>query len=60
MRRFPVLVLLHGTDGTENDWLDAGGLAEGSAENVAQGGQPFIIVTPGVGNSWYVDNGSVA
>ena len=59
-RRFPVLLLLHGTDGTENDWLDAGGLVDGSAGSVAEGGLPFIIVTPGAGNSWYVDNGSVA
>jgi len=59
-RRFPVLLLLHGTDGTENDWLDAGGLVDGSAGSVAEGALPFIIVTPGAGNSWYVDNGSVA
>lgn len=56
-RHFPVLLLLHGTDGTENDWLDAGGLADAS---VPDGDLPFIIVTPGAGNSWYVDNGSVA
>jgi len=23
-RRYPVLYLLHGTDGDENDWMDAG------------------------------------
>ena len=56
-RRFPVLLLLHGTDGTADDWLDAGGLADASN---ADGTLPFIVVTPGAGNSWYVDNGSVA
>jgi S-formylglutathione hydrolase FrmB len=56
-RHFPVLLLLHGTAGTANDWLDAGGLADAS---VPDGDLPFIIVTPGAGNSWYVDNGSVA
>ena len=54
--RFPVLLLLHGTDGGHHDWLDWGGLADGSAGSVAQGGLPFIIVTPGAGNSWYIDN----
>ena len=54
--RFPVLLLLHGTDGGHHDWLDWGGLADGSAGSVAEGGLPFIIVTPGAGNSWYVDN----
>src|SRR5262245_46878889 len=29
MRRFPVLLLLHGTGGSHHDWLDRGGLAEG-------------------------------
>ena len=56
-RRFPVLLLLHGTDGTANDWLDAGGLADAST---ADGALRFIVVTPGAGNSWYVDNGPVA
>ena len=27
-RRYPVLLLLHGTDGGHHDWLDAGGLAD--------------------------------
>ena len=31
-RRFPVLLLLHGTDGSHHDWLDWGGLAEGIAD----------------------------
>jgi S-formylglutathione hydrolase FrmB len=49
-RRYPVLLLLHGTDGGHHDWLDAGGLAD------EMGAVPFIVVTPGAGNSWYVDN----
>ena len=55
-RRFPVLLLLHGTDGSHHDWLDWGGLAEGIADSTASGHLPFIVVTPGAGNSWYVDN----
>lgn len=52
-RRYPVLLLLHGTDGGADDWLDAGGLADADAPG---GDLPFIVVTPGAGNSWYVDN----
>ena len=52
-RRYPVLLLLHGTDGGADDWLDAGGLADAGAPG---GDLPFIVVTPGAGNSWYVDN----
>ena len=50
-RRFPLLLLLHGTDGTHHDWLDWGGLEDGN-----NAGRPFIVVTPSAGNSWYVDN----
>lgn len=55
-RRFPLLLLLHGTDGTHHDWLDWGGLEEGNAASDAAAGTPFIVVTPSAGNSWYVDN----
>lgn len=56
MRRFPLLLLLHGTDGTHHDWLDWGGIEEGNAASAASSGTPFVIVTPAAGNSWYVDN----
>ncbi len=55
-RRFPVLLLLHGTDGGHHDWLDWGDLVARSAGAAARGQLPFIIVTPAAGNSWYVDN----
>ncbi|MGE3293773.1 MAG: alpha/beta hydrolase, partial [Geminicoccaceae bacterium] len=55
-RRYPLLLLLHGTDGTHHDWLDWGGLEEGNAAVDAATGTSFIIVTPNAGNSWYVDN----
>ena len=55
-RRFPLLLLLHGTDGTHHDWLDWGGLEEGNAASDAASGTPFIVVTPSAGNSWYLDN----
>lgn len=56
MRRFPLLLLLHGTDGTHHDWLDWGGLEEGHTASAASSGTAFVIVTPAAGNSWYVDN----
>jgi enterochelin esterase family protein len=56
-RRYPVLYLLHGTDGDENDWLDAGHLAQTADALIASGKvPPMIVVTPAAGNSWYVDN----
>ena len=55
-RRFPVLLLLHGTDGGHHDWLDWGGLDEEAVAGAEDDGLPFIVVTPGAGNSWYVDN----
>ena len=59
-RRFPVLLLLHGTDGSHHDWMDWGDAALGTDRSAAEGGLPFIIVTPGAGNSWYVDNDAAA
>ena len=56
-RRYPVLYLLHGTDGDENDWLDAGQLARTADSLIASGKiPPMVVVTPAAGNSWYVDN----
>ncbi|MEK0083030.1 alpha/beta hydrolase [Benzoatithermus flavus] len=54
---YPVLFLLHGTDGNENDWLDLGHLQQ-TADDLIRRGKipPMLIVTPDAGNSWYVDN----
>ncbi len=56
-RRYPVLYLLHGHGGTEDDWLDGGGLAAALDRLIAVGAvPPMLVVMPGLGNSWYVDN----
>lgn len=56
-RRYPVVYLLHGTQGGGEDWLDAGGL-QAIADQLILDREipPLIIVTPDAGNSWYVDN----
>lgn len=52
----PVVYLLHGHGGGEWDWLRAGGARE-TALGLVEAGilPPLHLVTPGVGNSWYVD-----
>lgn len=52
-----VLYLFHGLDGTENDWLGAGGVAETLDRLIADGDiRPLLVVMPAAGNSWYVDS----
>lgn len=51
-RRYPVLYLLHGLTGNENDWWERTHLAQ-YAERFR-----LIIVTPGVGDSWYANGAS--
>lgn len=54
---YPVVYLLHGHGGTENDWLDGGGLAATMDRLVEAGTVPsMVVVMPGLGNGWYVDN----
>ena len=48
--RYPVLYLLHGLTGNENDWWERSRLAEYAAR------YRLIIVTPGVGDSWYANS----
>ena len=56
-RRYPVLYLLHGHGGTEHDWADGGGLAATLDRLIATGAAPpMLVVMPGMGNGWYVDN----
>lgn len=54
--RYPVLYLLHGNSGNENDWL-VKGQAQATVDGLIQAGkvQPLIIVMPGGGSSWWVD-----
>ena len=49
-RRYPVLYLLHGLGGNENDWWDMSDLSDYA------GKYQLIIVTPGVGDSWYANS----
>jgi enterochelin esterase family protein len=56
-RRHPVLYLLHGVGGGENDWLDMGRLRQTADWMVALGEiPPLVIVMPGGDDGWYVDN----
>jgi enterochelin esterase family protein len=56
----PVLYLLHGYGGGRQDWLEAGRMAETADAVFAEpDARPMAIVMPGVGNSWYVDGGTV-
>ena len=56
-RRYPVLYLLHGHGGTEHDWADGGGLAATLDRLIATGAAPpMLVIMPGMGNGWYVDN----
>jgi S-formylglutathione hydrolase FrmB len=55
-QRWPVFYLLHGRGGTEAEWFDSGGLATRLDKAIAEGRiQPMVVITPGAGNSWYVD-----
>ena len=56
-RRFPVLLLLHGKGDDETAWLEKGGIAGTLDREIAAGTiKPLIVVMPGAGNSWYVDD----
>jgi S-formylglutathione hydrolase FrmB len=56
-RRWPVLFLLHGLSGNDNNWLDVGRIAETLDRQIAAGQiQPLVVVMPMAGDSWYVDN----
>jgi enterochelin esterase family protein len=55
--RYPVLYLLHGHGGGERDWPEGGRLAATLDRLVAAGEvAPMLVVMPGMGNGWYVDN----
>jgi enterochelin esterase-like enzyme len=54
--RYPVLFLLHGNGGNENEWLVSGQVQQTADKLIKDGRvQPFIIVMPGGGSTWWVD-----
>jgi len=53
---WPVLYLLHGLGGNQNDWLLAGHLQPTLDGLIAAGTvKPMLVVMPAAGNNWYVD-----
>src|SRR5439155_1609994 len=56
-RRWPVLYLFHGLNGTERDWAEAGRAKETLDRLIeARRIEPLLVVMPMAGNGWYVDN----
>jgi len=54
-KRYPVMYLLHGSFGNENDWASKGSLQETADTLIEQGKiPPALIVMPG-SQSWWVD-----
>lgn len=55
--RFPVLFLLHGLGGRADDWVEAGRLEATLDRLIAERAvPPIVVVMPGLGDGWYVDN----
>ena len=55
--RWPVVYLLHGMTGADGDWFTWGNLAPILDRAIADGRiPPLVVVVPGAGDSWYVDN----
>ena len=55
-RRYPVLYLLHGAGGNENEWLHKGGLQETMDALIARRVvRPMVVVMPGHTQAWWVD-----
>ena len=55
-RRYPVLYLLHGAGGEENEWLDPIGLRQILDSMVSAGQiQPMVVVLPAHAQGWWVD-----
>lgn len=54
--RYPVLYLLHGNGGNENNWIVKGQIRPTTDTLIREGLiPPIIIVMPGHGTSWWVD-----
>jgi enterochelin esterase-like enzyme len=55
-KRYPVLYLLHGAGGDENEWLAKGGVRETMDALIARNQiKPMIVVMPGHTQAWWVD-----
>lgn len=57
----PVLYLLHGSVGSENDWVRRGHVQATSDNLIIQGKiPPMVVVTPGHSRSWWADGNDEA
>jgi S-formylglutathione hydrolase FrmB len=55
--RWPVVYLLHGLGGADGDWFTWGNLGPILDRAIGEGRiKPMVVVAPGAGDSWYVDN----
>lgn len=55
-QRYPILYLLHGAGGDENEWLFKGGLRETMDALIARRViKPMVVVMPGHTQGWWVD-----
>jgi len=53
---YPVLYLLHGANGTEQSWVDAGAIQQTTDALIAAGSiKPLLIVIPADPNFWWAD-----
>lgn len=56
-QRWPVVYLYHGLTGADGDWFTWGNLGDILDRAIADGRiPPLVVVAPGAGDSWYVDN----
>lgn len=55
-KKYPILYLLHGAGGDENEWLTKGGLRETMDAMIARKLiKPMVVVMPGHTAAWWVD-----
>ncbi len=54
-KEYPVLYILHGMDGGNNDWFNGGAMNAYLSEYIEDGGKEMIIVGPDGENDFYCD-----
>ena len=55
-KKYPILYLLHGAGGDENEWLAKGGLRETMDAMIARKLiKPMVVIMPGHAAAWWVD-----
>ena len=55
-KKYPILYLLHGAGGDENEWLAKGGLRETMDAMIARKLiKPMVVIMPGHTAAWWVD-----